>query len=35
VDSTGLVSLERAALRSWPALETVVDAGWVLRFSGG
>lgn len=29
------VSLERAALRSWPALETVEDDGWVLRFSGG
>jgi GNAT superfamily N-acetyltransferase len=27
--------LERAALRAWPALETVDEGGWVLRFSGG
>jgi N-acetylglutamate synthase len=30
-----LASLELAALRSWPALETVEDDGWVLRFSRG
>ena len=30
-----LVALERAALRSWPALETIEDDGWLLRFSGG
>lgn len=30
-----LHSLERAAMSAWPALETVEDGGWVLRFAGG
>jgi ribosomal protein S18 acetylase RimI-like enzyme len=35
MNAPSLQSLERAAMSAWPALETVEDGGWVLRFAGG
>jgi len=29
------LAVEEAAMRAWPALERVDEAGWVLRFAGG
>jgi ribosomal protein S18 acetylase RimI-like enzyme len=29
------LALEEAAMRAWPALERLDEAGWVLRFAGG
>ena len=31
----GLVGIERAAVRAWPAGETLVVDGWLWRYSGG
>jgi ribosomal protein S18 acetylase RimI-like enzyme len=30
-----VLALERAAFRAWPALETLEETGWVLRFANG
>jgi N-acetylglutamate synthase len=32
---TAIRALEDAAMRAWPALERIDEAGWVLRFAGG
>jgi hypothetical protein len=31
----GLLRIERAAVRAWPALETAVIDGWLWRYTGG
>lgn len=35
MSAPSLLALERAAMAAWPALETVEEAGWVLRFANG
>jgi ribosomal protein S18 acetylase RimI-like enzyme len=35
VDERTVVALERAAMRAWPALETVEDAGFIVRAARG
>jgi ribosomal protein S18 acetylase RimI-like enzyme len=35
MDEPAVVALERAAMRAWPALETVEDAGWIVRAARG
>jgi ribosomal protein S18 acetylase RimI-like enzyme len=30
-----ILALEEAAMRAWPALERIDEAGWVIRFAGG
>jgi ribosomal protein S18 acetylase RimI-like enzyme len=32
---SAILALEEAAMRAWPALERVDQAGWVIRFAGG
>jgi ribosomal protein S18 acetylase RimI-like enzyme len=35
MDDRTVLALERAAMRAWPALETVEDAGFILRCASG
>lgn len=30
-----IIKLEELSIRAWPALETIVDDGWVMRFAAG
>jgi ribosomal protein S18 acetylase RimI-like enzyme len=32
---SAIIALEQAAMRAWPALERIDEAGWVVRFAGG